>query len=118
MQDTFIYLASCSTCKRILGELNLPDTVVLQNTKETPVTQELLTYLMAQSGSYESLFNRRSQQYRARGLHEKDLDELDYKSLLLEHYSFIKRPILIYNDTAYIGNSKKTVAAAQEAIDS
>ncbi|AZQ43388.1 arsenate reductase family protein [Nonlabens ponticola] len=117
MENSFIYLDSCNTCQRIKDELNLPNSIQLQNTKEQPVNVKQLEYLKKQSGSYESLFNRRAQLYRKRGLHEQDLSEVDYKELLLDHYTFIKRPILIYDDKAYIGNSKKTVAAAIEALD-
>ena len=116
MENMFIYLESCNTCQRILKELSLPDSVRLQNTKEHPVTREQLEFLKEQSGSYEALFNRRAQLYRGRNLHEKDLSEKDYKDLLLHHYTFIKRPILILNDIAYIGNSKKVVAAAQTPV--
>ena len=116
MENQFIYLGSCNTCQRILKELELPQTVNLQNTKEQPATVEQIEYLKEQSGTYESLFNRRAQLYRGRNLHEKDLSENDYKNLLLDHYTFLKRPILIYNNMAYIGNSKKVVAAAKTAV--
>ncbi len=116
MKNVFIYLATCNTCKRIQKEINLPESVRLQNTKDKPVTTELVEFLKEQAGSYEALFNRRSQQYRGRNLHEQDLSEDDYKNLLLDHYSFIKRPILVLDGTAYIGNSKKTVAAAAQAL--
>lgn len=116
MENLFIYLDSCNTCQRIKGELELPENVTLQNTKEQPVTEEQVEFLKEQAGSYESLFNRRAQLYRGRDLHEKDLSETDYKELLLDHYTFIKRPILIYENVAYIGNSKKVVAAAKEAL--
>lgn len=116
MKNLFIYLDSCNTCQRIKGELELPEDVTLQNTKEQPATAEQVEFLKEQSGSYESLFNRRAQLYRGRGLHEKDLSEQDYKALLLDHYTFIKRPILVYNGKAYIGNSKKVVAAAKQAL--
>jgi arsenate reductase-like glutaredoxin family protein len=116
MENLFVYLDSCNTCQRILKELSLPSTVPLQNTKEQPITKKQVEFLKEQSGSYESLFNRRAQLYRGRNLHEKELTEADYKELLLDHYTFIKRPILIYKDKAYIGNSKKVVAAAQTAV--
>ena len=116
MENLFIYLDSCNTCQRILKELELPESVKLQNTKEDPATIKQIEYLKEQSGSYESLFNRRAQLYRGRNLHEKDLNEDDYKELLLDHYTFLKRPILIYKDQAYIGNSKKVVAAAKSAL--
>lgn len=116
MENLFIYLDSCNTCQRILKELELPDSVKLQNTKKHPATEDQIEYLKEQSGSYESLFNRRAQLYRGRNLHEKNLSEADYKELLLDHYTFLKRPILIYKDEAFIGNSKKVVAAAQKVI--
>ena len=116
MKNLFIYLDSCNTCQRIKGELELTEDISLQNTKEEPVTIDQVEFLKEQAGSYEALFNRRAQLYRGRGLHEKDLTEEDYKNLLLDHYTFIKRPILIYNGQAYIGNSKKVIAAAQEAL--
>ena len=99
-----------------MKELELPDSVILQNTKENPVSKEQVEFLKEQSGSYESLFNRRAQLYRGRNLHEKELTESEYKELLLDHYTFIKRPILIFEGKAYIGNSKKVVAAAQAAV--
>ncbi|GAK92737.1 hypothetical protein JCM19298_3225 [Nonlabens ulvanivorans] len=116
MKNLFIYLDSCNTCQRIKGELELTEDISLQNTKEEPVTIDQIEFLKGQAGSYEALFNRRAQLYRGRGLHEKELTEADYKDLLLDHYTFIKRPILIYNDQAYIGNSKKVIAAAKEAM--
>jgi arsenate reductase len=116
MKNLFIYLDSCNTCQRIREELHLPTDVVLQNTKEQLVTVEQLEFLKEQAGSYEALFNRRAQLYRGRGLHEKDLSDADYKELLLDHYTFIKRPILIYKGEAFIGNSKKVVADAKVAI--
>lgn len=118
MNDLFIYLDTCDTCQRILKELNLPSHVHLQNVKNTPINATQLAFLKEQAGSYEALFNRRAQLYRQRGLHEKQLTETDYKELLLDHYTFIKRPILIHKDIAYIGNSKKTVAQATQALRS
>jgi arsenate reductase len=73
-------------------------------------------FLKEQAGSYEALFNRRAQLYRGRGLHEKELSDEDYKELLLDHYTFIKRPILIYHGEAFIGNSKQVVADAKVAL--
>jgi len=116
MKNLFIYLDSCNTCQRIKAELELPDNFDLQNTKEQPVTNKQVEFLKEQAGSYENLFNRRAQLYRGRRLHEKTLSESDYKELLLDHYTFIKRPILIYKNQTFIGNSKKTVIAAKEAL--
>ncbi|HBU78326.1 MAG TPA: hypothetical protein DEF18_09510 [Muricauda sp.] len=110
------HLGSCSTCKRILKELEPLDGVELQEIKSEPITPEQLEEMEALSGSYESLFSRRAMLFRQKGLHEKELSEKDYKDLILEHYTFLKRPVIIVEDQIFVGNSKKTVEAAKEAI--
>ena len=46
----------------------------------------------------------------------KNLTEIDFKNLILEHYTFLKRPILINDDQIFVGNSKSVVAAALESL--
>ena len=110
------YLSTCNTCKRILNELDLPDDVTLRELKSEPVNVSQLEALKALAGSYEALFNRRSQLYRKQGLSEKKLSENDYKKLILSHYTFLKRPVIVVDQEIFIGNSKKVVEAAKAAI--
>ena len=49
---------------------------------------------------------------------EKELSEKDYKDLILDHYTFLKRPVLVLDDQIFVGNSKKVVQAAKEALHS
>ncbi|MHA7829696.1 MAG: arsenate reductase family protein [Flagellimonas sp.] len=112
------HLGSCSTCKRILKELEPLDDVELQEIKSEAITPEQLEQMAALSGSYESLFSRRAMLFRQRGLHEKELSESDYKDLILEHYTFLKRPVTLVDDQIFVGNSKKTVEATKEALHS
>nr|WP_288933582.1 ArsC/Spx/MgsR family protein [uncultured Allomuricauda sp.] len=112
------HLGSCSTCKRILKELEPLDGVEIQEIKSEAITPEQLEQMAALSKSYESLFSRRAMLFRQRGLHEKNLSEVDYKDLILEHYTFLKRPVVIVDDQIFVGNSKKTVEAAKEALHS
>jgi len=118
MQKKVYYLSTCNTCQRILKELalNTDPNVVLQNIKESPITEKELESLLPQAGSYENLFNRRSRQYQAQTLQEQTLTEADYKRLILEEYTFLKRPIIVLDEKAFIGNSKKVVAAALSAL--
>lgn len=113
----FYYLSTCDTCKRILKELDPPAEVKLQDIKEFPLLDEELELLKELSGSYESLFSKRAKLYQERDLKNKDLTEEDYKELLLEHYTFLKRPVLVLDDQIFIGNSKKTVEAAKMALE-
>ncbi len=67
----------------------------------------------ALAGSYEALFSRRALKYRELGLNEKTLSEKEYKKYILKEYTFLKRPVLIFNDQIFIGNAPKVVAAAK-----
>lgn len=110
------YLSTCTTCKRIFSEIELPDDFPRQEVKSEPLSAEQVEQMKTLAGSYEALFNRRSQLYRKRNLKEKELTEADYKQLLLEHYTFLKRPVFIIDDEIFIGNAKKTVAAVKKAL--
>jgi arsenate reductase len=110
------HLSSCNTCQKILKELNLPDSFEVQDIKEEEITKEQLEEMEALAGSYEALFSRRARLYRERELNKKELSEAEYKELILDHYTFLKRPVIINNDEIFIGNSKKTVAAAKAAV--
>jgi arsenate reductase len=115
--NTFFYLKSCSTCKRILDDLNLPDTVTLQNIKTEAITEKQLDQMKDLAGSYEALFSKRATLYKERDLKNKSLTEADYKSLILEHYTFLSRPVLVIDDTIFVGNSKKTIEAAKSFLN-
>jgi arsenate reductase (glutaredoxin) len=113
----FYYLSSCSTCKRIMDELSLQKDVVLQDIKTQPISNNELEELKQLSGSYEALFSKRAQLYKERDLKSKSLTETDYKSLILEHYTFLKRPVLVHENKVFIGNASKTVQEALNALN-
>ena len=110
------YLSTCDTCKRILKEVNAPAAFELQDIKKEPLTHKELGYLRELSGSYEALFNKRARLYKERDLKNKKLSEEDFKNLLLEHYTFLKRPVIIKEDQIFIGNSKQEVEAARKSF--
>ena len=110
------HLASCSTCQRIIKELQPLDEFVLQDIKTEALTKEQVEEMKNLAESYEALFSRRAMLFRQRGLHEKTLSEDDYKNLILDHYTFLKRPVIIFDKQIFVGNSKKVVKAAAEAI--
>ena len=110
------YLSTCDTCKRILKELDPPASYELQNIKEDPLTPDQLQELKHRSGTYEALFNKRARLYKERDLKNKQLSEEDYKTLILEHYTFLKRPVIVNDQQIFIGNSKKEVAAAKASL--
>ncbi len=110
------HLSTCDTCQRILEELQPLNGFQLQDIKLESITEEQLDQMRKLAGSYEALFSKRARLYRQKGLHEKRLSETDFKNHILEHYTFLKRPVIQVEDQLFIGNSKKVVAAAKEAI--
>ena len=112
----FYYLSSCSTCIRILKELNLPSDFELIDIKKTSIEIDSLEFLKDKSGSYESLFSKKAMKYKSLGLDKKNLTENDFKNLILEEYTFLKRPVLIMDELVFIGNSKDVVNKAKESL--
>ncbi|MGC6423235.1 MAG: arsenate reductase family protein [Flavobacteriaceae bacterium] len=110
------YLKSCSTCQRIIDAWQPPKEVLLVDIKSTPLGQEQLEAMYQRSESYEALFSKRARLYQERGLKNQVLEEKDYKALILENYTFLKRPVLIWENKISIGNSKKSVVLAREWI--
>jgi len=110
------YLSTCDTCKRILKELEIPQSFIKQDIKTQGITEEEVEELYNLTDSYKSLFSKRAKLYKERNLKDKELLDEDYKNLLLEHYTFLKRPVIVNNDGIFIGNSKKTVEAAKKSI--
>ena len=103
------YLKTCGTCLKILKELDLSNWE-LRELKSKPLTEEELAQMYTITNSYEALFSRRSTQIKARNIALKDLEEKDFKALLLDHYSFLKRPVFIKDKDIFIGSDKATVA--------
>ncbi|WP_303316392.1 ArsC/Spx/MgsR family protein [Flavivirga abyssicola] len=112
------YLKTCSTCIRILKDLDLPSEFILQDIKKEDITVTQLEQMKELSGSYESLFSKRSKLYKEMDLKNQQLEERDYKHYILDHYTFLSRPVIINDGQIFIGNSKKTVEAAKTAIHS
>lgn len=109
MKNTIFYLASCSTCKKIIKSLPDEAELVYHDIRQEPLTEEIVSEMKDLAGSYEALFSKRAQLYKERDLKNKNLTEDDYKSLILEHYTFLSRPVFIIDGKIYIGNSQKVI---------
>ena len=110
------FLKTCDTCTRILKSLNL-DGFKLQEIKTEPIKVTELEEMVALSGSYESLFSRRAKKYKQMDLKNQVLNESDYRQLILDEYTFLKRPVIIVDQEIFIGNSKKTIEALQKELN-
>ncbi len=107
------YLKTCNTCTRILKDIAVTSEFVLQDIKETPITVEQLEQMFALSGTYEALFSKRAKRYKEMGLKDQNLTEKDFRHYILEHYTFLKRPVIIIESSIFVGNSAKTVQEAK-----
>lgn len=110
------HLSTCSTCQRIIRDLNLTDGFELQDIKSNKISPEQLEQMRELAGSYEALFSRRAMKYKELGLKDKNLGEEDYKNLILEEYTFLKRPVVLVDEKIFIGNAKKNVEALEKEI--
>ncbi len=110
------HLSTCSTCKRIIKSLNDGQGFELQDIKTNHITEEQLDEIKENVGSYEALFSRRAMKYRSMGLGDKNLNEADYRQLILDEYTFLKRPVVVIDGHFFVGNSKKVVEAAVAAL--
>lgn len=106
------YLNGCSTCARILEEVQAEKhSIVLQDIKTQPMTAEQVDDMAKAAGSYEALFSKRAMKYRGMGLHEQTLSESDLRGHIIAEYTFLKRPVFWIDGELFVGNSKKVVAA-------
>lgn len=110
------HLATCDTNRRILSALSPSSDVELQEIKTNPITPEQIDHMRNLSGSYAALFSKSARKYRLMGLHERDLSESDFRDLLLEEYTFLKRPVVVVGDRIFIGNADSVVEAAANAL--
>ena len=72
-------------------------------------TQKEIEEMQQLSGSYEALFSKKAILYKSMDLKNKVLTEDDYKNLILEHYTFLSRPVFIIDNKIYIGNSQQNI---------
>lgn len=109
------FLSTCSTCARIIKELQLEKHgFVFQDIKTDKISTAQLQEVKNMAGSYEVLFSRVALKYKT--LDSKPEKESEYQKLLLEEYTFLKRPVIINGNQIFIGNNKKVIEAAKASL--
>ena len=116
------HLSSCTTCQRILAETGIGGSggkraFVMQDIKTEQITPEQLEALKEKAGSYEALFSRRALKYKELKLKDKHLGEADFRRLILEDYTFLKRPVVLVGTAIFAGSEKNTVTALKATIN-
>ena len=110
------YLASCDTCRKIIKSLPKDHNLVFHDIKQDPITVEELEKMHELSGSYEALFSKKAQLYKSMDLKNTSLTEEDYKKYILEHYTFLSRPVFIIDGKIFIGNSQQNMLQVMKAL--
>lgn len=110
------YLASCDTCRKIIKSLPKNNDLIYHDIKQNPITTLELEEMQQLSGSYEALFSKKAQLYKSMDLKNKSLTETDYKNFILEHYTFLSRPVFIIDGKIYIGNTQQNMLQVMKAF--
>jgi len=104
-------VSTCTTCQRIMKDADLiKKGYACQNIKVDKITPAQLDVMKTMMGSYEALFSRRAIKFKSMGLSGKTLTEKDYRDLMLQEYTFLKRPVVISGKKIFSGSAPKTVA--------
>ncbi|MFE3848253.1 MULTISPECIES: arsenate reductase family protein [Flavobacterium] len=114
--DIIYYLASCDTCRKIIKSLPKEHDFKFHDIKQDPITVAEIEKMRELSGSYEALFSKKAQLYKSMDLKNKSLTEDDYKKYILEHYTFLSRPVFIIKDKIYIGNTQQNMLQVMKAL--
>lgn len=107
------HLKTCDTCRRILKEMDTSG-FILQEIKSEPITVKQLEELFALTKKYEVLFSRSAKKYKEMDLKNQQLTEKDYRQLILDEYTFLKRPVIVKGQEVYVGSTKKRVDVFQK----
>ena len=110
-------LPTCKTCQRIFDELQ-PEAhgCEIVDIKAEGIAAADLDRMAELAGSYEALFSRRAMKFRSMGLADKSLTEQDYRQLILDEYTFLKRPVFLFDEEVVTGSAKAAVEAARKRL--
>ena len=110
-------LPTCKTCQRIFDDLQpAAHGCEVIDIKSEGINAEDLDKMAELAGSYEALFSRRAMKFRSMGLAEKTLTEQDYRQLILDEYTFLKRPVFLFDDAVTAGSAKASVEEARKLL--
>lgn len=111
------HLPHCGTCQDIIRKNALDRKgFVFQDIKTEQITPAQLDALRKLAGSYEALFSRKAIKYKTLGLKDRQLNEEDYRQLILDEYTFLKRPVIVDGKSLFAGSDKKTREALKTVL--
>lgn len=102
---------------RILKELNLNESnsTLIDIKKNNISATELEAIQKHLKCLYEELFNKRAQKFKV--IKNSIINDEDFKELILQEYTFLKRPIIQIGEEYFVGNSKAVVEDAKQKLN-
>ncbi len=88
----------------------------LQDIKKDKISAGQLDDMKKLASSFDALFSKRAILYKTMKLKEKILSEKEIRNLILQEYTFLKRPVIIYEEQIFIGNSPKEIIKLLDII--
>jgi arsenate reductase len=107
---TLHWLPNCSTCKKaksFLEQRGIRD-LNLRDIKTEPLDRREVETLAELAGGVGEIFSRRAVKYREMKLNERALSDSEMLDLIAGEYTFLKRPVLVYNGKAIAGFTDKS----------
>lgn len=107
---TMYWLPHCTTCQKAVQYLEKKghSVTAFRDVKSDPLNRKEVERLCELVGGADELFSRRARKYRAMNLSERELSAEEMIQLMVEEYTFIKRPVLVSNGRAVAGFSFKS----------
>lgn len=115
MTKKVFYLKNCDTCRKILKSFDL-DAWQLREIKTEPITPDELSEIKKFAGNYESVFSKKSTQIKARNIDVTKLTDGEMGNLILEHYSFLKRPVFLFEYRILADSTKENIQELQKLL--
>ena len=88
----------------------------LREIKSAPITENELNNMKEIAGSYAALFSKMARKYKELQLSQKVLSEEEVKHYILSDYTFLKRPVIIFGNNIFVGNSANVIKEAKSLI--
>ena len=101
-----------------MGQIEEIDRFELREIKSDGITSSEIEEVHKLSGSsYADLFNKRARKYKELKPQLESAEDETYKAHIIQEYTFLKRPVVVYQDHVFAGNAKKNIEQMLNAVN-
>lgn len=115
---TMFWLPHCTTCQKAVKYLEQKGCVIakFRDIKHDPLSRSDVKRLTKLVGGADELFSRRARKYREMNLSDRELSPDEMIQLMVDEYTFIKRPVLVCDGQATAGFTSKSYSGFLEDL--